>query len=62
MLEISLVHTFIIAFTALSITPIITLQHACENYKQSGAGLIEMTVTRLEDAVGFRRVCLAHSL
>lgn len=52
-------NTFIVAFKTLSITPIITLQCACENYKQSGA---EMTVTRLEDAMGFSRVCLAHPL
>lgn len=61
-LEISLVNTFFVPFKTISVIPLITLQCACENCKQSGAGLIERTMTRLEDAVGFSRVCPAHSL
>lgn len=61
-LEISLVNIFIVPFKTISIMPITALQYACENCKQSGADLIEMTVTRLEEAMGFIWVCLAHSL
>ena len=45
----------------ISVIPRITLQCACGNCKPGGAGPTLVTMTRLEDAMGFSSVGLALS-
>lgn len=54
-------NAFIPPLKNISVILRIILQCGCGNYKQNAAGLTSVTMTRPEDAIGFRSVVLVSS-